>query len=94
MLKVKYRTMTFYSETQKAMMWDQWRQGESLHNIAQLFDRHHTSVRGFWLRAVASVRRKGCAQIGCCRYRNAKRSPMVLSPVARCVPLRLQWVSG
>src|SRR6478736_2953734 len=46
MLKMKYRTRTFYSETQKAMMWDRWRQGETLHSIAQLFERHHGSVRG------------------------------------------------
>jgi len=26
-------------------MWDRWQKGESLHQIAQLFDRHHTSVR-------------------------------------------------
>ena len=43
---MKYRTRTFYSDTQKAMMWDRWRQGETLHSIAQLFDRHHGSVRG------------------------------------------------
>jgi IS30 family transposase len=46
MLKMRYRTRTFYSDTQKAMMWDRWRQGETLHRIAQLFDRHHNSVRG------------------------------------------------
>jgi IS30 family transposase len=44
MLNMKYRTRIFYSETQKAMMWDRWRQGETLHDIARLFDRHHTSV--------------------------------------------------
>jgi IS30 family transposase len=27
-------------------MWDRWQQGESLHQIARLFDRHHSSVRG------------------------------------------------
>jgi len=43
---MKYRTRTFYSETQKAMMWDRWRRGETLHDIARLFDRHHGSVRG------------------------------------------------
>jgi len=43
---MKYRTRTFYSETQKAMMWDRWRQGETLHNIALLFDRHRNSIRG------------------------------------------------
>ena len=47
---MKYRTRTFYSETQKAMMWERWRQGETLHSIAQLFDRHHNSVRGILAR--------------------------------------------
>jgi hypothetical protein len=42
MLKMKYRSRTFYTDTQKAMMWDRWRQGESLHEIARCFDRHHT----------------------------------------------------
>jgi IS30 family transposase len=27
-------------------MWDRWRKGDSLHQIARLFDRHHSSVRG------------------------------------------------
>jgi IS30 family transposase len=27
-------------------MWDRWKKGESLHQIARLFDRHHSSVRG------------------------------------------------
>jgi len=27
-------------------MWDRWQKGESLHQIARLFDRHHSSVRG------------------------------------------------
>jgi hypothetical protein len=46
MLKMKYRTRIFYSDTQKAMMWDRWRQGESLHDIARSFDRNHSSVQG------------------------------------------------
>ena len=32
-------------------MWERWREGESLHAIAQLFDRHHGSVRGILARA-------------------------------------------
>jgi len=47
---MKYRTRTFYTETEKALMWERWREGESLHAIAQLFDRHHTSVRGILAR--------------------------------------------
>ncbi len=48
---MKYRTRTFYTETEKALMWERWREGESLHAIAQLFDRHHGSVRGILARA-------------------------------------------
>ena len=41
-----YRTRIYYSAAQKDEMWDRWQQGETLHSIARLFDRHHTSVRG------------------------------------------------
>jgi IS30 family transposase len=34
-----------YSETQKALMWERWKKGESLQQIAQLFDRNHSSVQ-------------------------------------------------
>src|SRR5580698_2383200 len=44
MLQMKYRTRTFYTEAQKAIMWERWRKGESLHDIARLFDRHHSSI--------------------------------------------------
>jgi IS30 family transposase len=43
---MKYRTRTFYTETQKALMWDRWQKGETLHQIARLFDRYATSIRG------------------------------------------------
>lgn len=42
---MKYRTRIYYTESQKAVMWDHWQQGDSLHKIAQLFDRPHNSVR-------------------------------------------------
>ena len=41
-----YRTRTYYTEAQKAVMWERWRQGWTLHQIAQLFNRAHTSVQG------------------------------------------------
>jgi IS30 family transposase len=44
MLKMKQRPRIYYSEGQKAMMWDRWQRGESLHNIARLFDRGHSSI--------------------------------------------------
>ena len=43
---MKRRTRIRYTDSQKAVMWDRWQQGESLHQIARLFDRHHSSVRG------------------------------------------------
>jgi IS30 family transposase len=39
------RPKRYYSEAQRALMWERWQRGESLHKIAQLFDRHHSSVR-------------------------------------------------
>jgi IS30 family transposase len=50
-----YRTRIYYSDSQKAEMWDRWQRGETLHSIAQLFDRHHTSVRGI-LAATGGIR--------------------------------------
>ena len=40
----KYRQRIHYTETDKALMWDRWRKGDSLEKIAQLFDRTHGSV--------------------------------------------------
>lgn len=31
-----YRTRTYYTDSQKALMWERWRQGWTLHQIAQL----------------------------------------------------------
>lgn len=42
---MKYRTRIQYTASQKAQMWDRWQQGESLHQIARLFDRCHSSVQ-------------------------------------------------
>ena len=43
---MKYRQLMHYTDSQKSPMWDRWQRGESLHQIAALFDRHHSSVRG------------------------------------------------
>jgi len=34
MLKMKQRPRIYYTEEQKALMWDRWQQGESLNTIA------------------------------------------------------------
>ena len=47
---MKYRTRIYYTETDKALMWDRWRQGESLNAIARLFDRSHSAIGGILAR--------------------------------------------
>ena len=40
------RPRIYYTESQRALMWDRWQKGESLQQIAQLFDRNHSSIQG------------------------------------------------
>ncbi len=42
---MKQRPRIYYTETQKALMWERWKTGESLHQIAALFDRNHSSIQ-------------------------------------------------
>jgi len=43
---MKQRTRIYYTESQKALMWDRWQKGDSLNEIARLFDRNHSSIQG------------------------------------------------
>ena len=45
---MKYRRRINYSESDRALMWNRWRQGDSIATIAQLFDRQHSSVHGIF----------------------------------------------
>lgn len=42
---MKQRPRIHYTESQKALMWERWRQGDSLQTIAQLFGRNHSSIQ-------------------------------------------------
>ena len=64
---MKYRTRTYYTDSQKALMWDRWQKGDSLHAIARLFDRSHGSVQGI------------IARIGGIRPADRKRSALALN---------------
>lgn len=48
---MKYRKRIYYTKAQQALIWDRWQKGESMHDIARLFDRQHTSVQGLLSRA-------------------------------------------
>lgn len=41
---MKQRPRIYYSDSQKALMWERWKQGWTLHEIGKLFDRAHTSI--------------------------------------------------
>jgi len=45
MLKMKQRPRIYYSSEQRNLMWDRWQKGDSMHVIARLFDRGHSSVQ-------------------------------------------------
>ena len=42
---MKQRPRVHYTATDKALMWDHWQKGETLHSIARLFDRGHSSIQ-------------------------------------------------
>ena len=48
---MKQRRRVYYSEAQQALMWDRWQAGDSIIDIARLFDRYHSSVRGIFERS-------------------------------------------
>lgn len=60
---MKRRTRTYYTDAQKALMWERWKQGWTLHQIAQLFNRAHTSVQGILSRTggIRPPLRRRCA---------------------------------
>ena len=47
---MKYRPRIQYTESDKALMWDRWQKGDSLHTIARLFDRNHGAIAGILAR--------------------------------------------
>ena len=48
---MKQRPRIYYTEADKALMWDRWQKGESLNSIARHFDRHHSSIQGVLVRS-------------------------------------------
>jgi len=42
---MKRRPRIYYSASQRALIWERWRKGETLHQIAGLFDRYHSSIQ-------------------------------------------------
>jgi hypothetical protein len=70
---MKQRQSIYYSEAQKAVMWEQWKKGESLHQIAQLFDETTHRYSAFLPRLVAFGLRRGGDQAWHCHWLNVKK---------------------
>ena len=71
------RRRIYYTEAQKALMWDRWQKGESLHAIARLFGRHHTSIRGVLARSGGirpAPRRRSCRALTLAEREEISRS--------------------
>ncbi|MTW12974.1 helix-turn-helix domain-containing protein, partial [Pseudoduganella eburnea] len=47
---MKRKPRIYYTDEQKALMWERWRKGESLQHIAQLFGRSHGAIQGILIR--------------------------------------------
>jgi hypothetical protein len=60
---MKCRTKIYYTETDKALMWERWREAESLNKIARLFHRNHSAIGGIFRGPVAFDRRPGIALV-------------------------------
>ncbi|MFT5378950.1 MAG: hypothetical protein ACI8R0_001223 [Alteromonadales bacterium] len=41
---MKQRKRIYYSPEQKALIWERYKRDDSLHDIARMFDRFHSSV--------------------------------------------------
>lgn len=68
---MKQRQRIYYTEAQKAVMWERWKKGESLHQIAELFNRNHSSIQRI------------LAQSGGIRPAQRRRSSLALSLAER-----------
>lgn len=43
---MKQRRRIYYNAQQRALIWERYQQGDSLHDIAAMFDRFHSSIQG------------------------------------------------
>ena len=48
----------YYTDSQKALMWERWKAGWTLHQIGHLFDRPHTSIQTAFCRGRVAFDRR------------------------------------
>jgi IS30 family transposase len=88
---MEQRPRIYYTEAQKALMWDRWQKGESLHAIARLFGRHHPSIRGVLAQSGGirpALRRRSCLALAVAEREEISRS-VVAGNTIRSIALSL-----
>jgi hypothetical protein len=65
---MKMRKRIYYNAQQRAIIWERYQQGDSLHDIARFFDRFHSSIQGI------------IAKTGGIRPQEKTRSALCLTP--------------
>jgi IS30 family transposase len=68
---MKRRKRIYYNAQQRAIIWERYQQGDSLHDIARFFDRFHSSIQGI------------IAKSGGIRPKEKTRSALCLTPQER-----------
>jgi IS30 family transposase len=89
---MKQRPRIYYTDSQKALMWDRWKNGETLHQIARLFDRAHTSIRQI-LAETGGIRppeRRRCSRALTLAEREEISRSMVAGQSIRTIAARLE----
>lgn len=89
---MKRRPRIYYTEAQKALMWDRWKAGDTLHEIGKLFDRPHTSIHTI-LSATGGIRpparRRSHLTLSLAEREEISRS-LAAGESIRCVAKRLK----
>jgi len=78
---VKQRPRIYYTEEQKALMWDRWQKGESLGSTARLFDRYPSLIERI-IREHGGIRPSVGDRLSHSHWRNGKRYRAVSLQVA------------
>ncbi len=89
---MKRRPRIYYTEAQKALMWDRWKAGDTLHEIGKLFDRPHSSIHTI-LSATGGIRpparRRSHLTLSLAEREQISRS-LAAGESIRCVAKRLK----
>jgi len=86
-----YRTRTYYTGSQKALMWERWKAGWTLHQIGQLFDRPHTSIHNILVKTggIRPPERRRCAVALSLREREEISRGLMIGESIRSIAERL-----